>query len=648
MRKCKWYQGAHFTCDCPSPERAAAGPCRAHLAGRCRNGAKHCKYKHQTKEKGKTNESHLTGSSSQDTPEKKSSPIDSGTSTLFGAPNGPSKAKQVLDDFSKAQTRVCSIKECAKTFTIPLEGDKGTKWYESKGLFLPKRCEKCIEAGVTNWNPSGRPKESQLSQQEQPADGSADDPDAVDSLLTVSPHDAENANFNLQPKSSFGSVLPASDRSYAVPIQSDALFEFLGNRVAPVQANTLMADCRNESSRLQQITGHRRRTISQSDIHDCLLEQWSGLAIDADSFDQARDAIHQYMVSGHWTPTGSILMWSGGPVALNDAESASVFDSLCNQSASAGLCCDNIELCHGFVEAIHLLSESDAPFATAEIAADDVDSVSASGDSNNSESADGTITDSGSDDSTLTDLSTTDLNRMESQSDWFARVSSRHDGSPPEDHTVASARPIRNCTRPVLYTPSPSGVARDVVSSDEFHAAVEDSDLSDVSITSRASTSSTPESDVLGTTDLSDSPDVDTACLAILCHGHVVGGRHSPHFLPSVPVNNEDDMTRDFHALSMDNTTLLGTADSIALPSTDGQGETLEELNSPCPWTGDAYHSDDSVDTWTSELPVIYEDVSVQYARLRVEARLLMQAHIVFNIHTLTQCILSMHSEVAG
>ena len=306
-RKCKWCQGAHFTCDCPSPERAAAGPCRAHLAGRCRNGAKHCKYKHQTKEKGKTNESHLTGTNSQDnsqdTHEKKSSAIDSGTSTLFGAPNGTSKAKQVPDDFSKAQTRVCSIKECAKTFTIPLEGDKGTKWYESKGLFLPKRCEKCIEAGVTNWNPSGRPKESQLSQQEQPADGSTDDPDAVDSLLTVSPHDAENANFNLQPKSSFGSVLPASDRSYAVPIQSDALFEFLGNRVAPVQANTLMADCRNESSRLQQITGHRRRTISQSDIHDCLLEQWSGLAIDADSFDQARDAIHQYMVSGHWTPT---------------------------------------------------------------------------------------------------------------------------------------------------------------------------------------------------------------------------------------------------------------------------------------------------------------------------------------------------------
>ena len=143
-----------------------------------------------------------------------------------------------------------------------------------------------------------------------------------------------------------------------------------------------MAVCRNESSRLQQITGHRRRSISQSDIHDFLLERWGGLAIDADSFEQARDAIHQYMVSGHWTPTGSILMRSGDPVALNDAGSASVFNSLCNQSTSTGLCCDNIEVCHDFGETIHLLSKDDAPFITeAETVADDIGSVSACGES---------------------------------------------------------------------------------------------------------------------------------------------------------------------------------------------------------------------------------------------------------------------------
>ena len=66
VRKCKWCQGAYFTCDYPS----LVGPCRTHLAGRCRNGGKHCKYKHQPKETAKTNESHLTGTDSQDAPEK--------------------------------------------------------------------------------------------------------------------------------------------------------------------------------------------------------------------------------------------------------------------------------------------------------------------------------------------------------------------------------------------------------------------------------------------------------------------------------------------------------------------------------------------------------------------------------------------------
>ena len=74
-------------------------------------------------------------------------------------------------------------------------------------------------------------------------------------------------------------------------------------------------------------------------------------------------------------------------------------------------------------------------------------------------------------------------------------------------------------------------------------------------------------------------------------------------FLPSVPPNNDlNDMTRGLHALSIDNTTSLGTADSTEALSTDGQGETL--------------------------LSVIDEDLSARYSRLRAEARILMQAHI--------------------
>ena len=94
-------------------------------------------------------------------------------------------------------------------------------------------------------------------------------------------------------------------------------------------------------------------------------------------------------------------------------------------------------------------------------------------------------------------------------------------------------------------------------------------------------------------------------------------------FLPSVPVNNDlNDMTHGFHALLIDNTTFLETADIIAPLSTDGQGETL--------------------------LTVIDEDLSARYSRLRAEARMLMQAHIVLDIHTLTQYNLSMHSALAA
>ena len=117
-----------------------------------------------------------------------------------------------------------------------------------------------------------------------------------------------------------------------------------------------MADRLNASSRLQHITGHRRRTISVNDIHDCLLELWGGLPVAPEAFDAARRAIHEYMVTGHWTPSGEILMWGGETIAITAAEPAAVFASLCRQCSSTGLNDSCIELCHGFVEAIHRLS----------------------------------------------------------------------------------------------------------------------------------------------------------------------------------------------------------------------------------------------------------------------------------------------------
>ena len=73
----------------------------------------------------------------------------------------------------------------------------------------------------------------------------------------------------------------------------------LSSRRLPIAAYSLMADRLNTSSRMQHITGHRRRTISVNDIHDCLLELWGGLPAAPEAFDAARRAIHEYMVTGH-------------------------------------------------------------------------------------------------------------------------------------------------------------------------------------------------------------------------------------------------------------------------------------------------------------------------------------------------------------
>ena len=53
--------------------------------------------------------------------------------------------------------------------------------------------------------------------------------------------------------------------------------------------------------------------------------------------------------------------------------------------------------------------------------------------------------------------------------------------------------------------------------------------------------------------------------------------------------NQQPAVQTDMHAqVDMDSE----TADSFAIPSTDGRGETLEELNSPCPWITTADNED--------------------------------------------------------
>ena len=169
-RKYKYCKGPHYTSDCPSPEQASAEVCRQHLASKCKNGAKHCKYLHPNKSETQLAGS-STGLSSQDSNDHKSENLSQNSQNQDSHRNSNTpdqsivadKQKTPPDDFTKAQTRTCSVPECAKSFTIPLEGDKGTKWYQDKGLFLPKRCQECIQSGRANWK-SKRTTQSQLSQ----------------------------------------------------------------------------------------------------------------------------------------------------------------------------------------------------------------------------------------------------------------------------------------------------------------------------------------------------------------------------------------------------------------------------------------------------------------------------------------------------
>ena len=183
---CRWCSGAHFTCDCPSDDRKNAGDCRLHAQGKCKKG-RSCRYHHRgkstltTSSSGKTenqsgknsssNDSSTgnsgTNSSSNDSSTRNSQEPSNETLDANGALVSDSeniRQKPDPDDYSKPQTRVCSYKEFGKTFTIPLDGDNGTLWYQLRGLFLPRRCPVCIKDVKKNWTPQSRQKQSQLTQ----------------------------------------------------------------------------------------------------------------------------------------------------------------------------------------------------------------------------------------------------------------------------------------------------------------------------------------------------------------------------------------------------------------------------------------------------------------------------------------------------
>ena len=184
-RACKWCKSTeHHTCDCPSEGRRTAGVCRAYQRGKCRQGARHCKYLHiRDPSDGQisNSETNLTQEPTKSSKNSQLTPSGTQYQSQSQGQNPHNSATQSMDDFTKPCDRTCVVPGCGKTFHLPLEGDFGVKWYAEKGMFLPKRCEDCIKAGKRVTRTSSGPGQTGLGPQAHMC--SSEDPEAVDTLL---------------------------------------------------------------------------------------------------------------------------------------------------------------------------------------------------------------------------------------------------------------------------------------------------------------------------------------------------------------------------------------------------------------------------------------------------------------------------------
>ena len=135
--------------------------------------------------------------------------------------------------------------------------------------------------------------------------------------------------------------------------------------------------------------------------------------------------------------------------------------------------------------------------------------------------------------------------------EWLQRVSNKYGGGYLQGPLPAPSPPINDSGRqyptrvrasPTRFQPSPTGVAQDSVSPGEYFAAVDDPDLSDVSITSttEAETGSTSGSEN-GLNLSFGAALANFVCLAVLSLGHVLGDEQLIHFLPSTQVEPNEE-----------------------------------------------------------------------------------------------------------
>lgn len=226
---------------------------------------------------------------------------------------------------------------------------------------------------------------------------------------------------------------------------------------------TLMSESTAEATNVTSTTSLDHRSlgvhVQMSEVHVALLSQWSSLNIYPEAFDTAKSVIYDFMNSGYHSGA-TTFQWDGEPMnSLHDV-SLQLYMLLCTSDESTGLSRNNAEFAHGFCEAIALLTNQAVEYSTA------------TSDSSNSEADDGCG-------------SNCEQSASESHEAWHYRIAKKHDPSNAPPTPLAP----RLGARPECWTPSPTGFRCEYLTSGEYKAAVDDSDLSDVSIVTTSDSS---------------------------------------------------------------------------------------------------------------------------------------------------------------
>ena len=560
-KPCKWCGSTeHFTADCPSEGRRTAGVCRAYQRGKCRQGARHCKYLHirePLEQQGSNTESNLTQSdhkSRQNSPNNTNSPSNGGQLTDHNLRNPTNM--QCPDDFTKPCDRICVVPGCGKAFHLPLEGEFGVKWYGSKGMFLPKRCDDCIKTGKRMPRPTSLQGVGPQESQTQLCD--TNDPEAVDALICCSipggeepehtqaytftwcescgakmslsslkgtsvrctncpsklPPDGSNLDdvidISLPPSGSCSLMIELSDSSSdcssdsSTPPSDDETPACAGCGAhdslcacmrCPTCRKTLNCACndhncqdaqdqwlatnelQNEWWAYQDCEESTESTepasVTRHMVHAALLEQWSGLELYPTAFSMACDVMVEFFSDG-CSSVGGLLKWNRAEVDPTGEVVGRLFKHICRSTDANGISSDQIELAYGLGQAV------------AQIAKQAI--VSGSNHS--------WPTTSPSDSSTEGSEDCKGSPRN-SPADFFTRICNEYAGACGEAQpyptagsrvfdrrSIAANRGRRTAKKLGRYSPSQTGIKREVLTPDEYHAAVADEELSDATIRS--------------------------------------------------------------------------------------------------------------------------------------------------------------------